>query len=79
MQIVAQKVGDLDLIGDAVTGMFPPLVRRDLRRQVFDHLHRATHPGMQATRRFIASRYIWKGLSTDGTVWGELARQWWAK
>jgi hypothetical protein len=37
-QIITQKVGDLDLIGDTTTGMFHPPVLRDLRRQVFDHL-----------------------------------------
>jgi hypothetical protein len=46
LQIVTQKVGDLDLIGDIVTGMFPSLVPRDLYWQVFDHLHGAAHPGM---------------------------------
>jgi hypothetical protein len=60
MQIVTQKVGDLDLIGDAATGTFHSLVPRDLQPQVFDHLQGAAHPGMRATCRLIASRYIWK-------------------
>jgi hypothetical protein len=44
LSIITQKVGDLDLIGDSSTGIFRPLVPRDLQRQVFEHLHGATHP-----------------------------------
>jgi hypothetical protein len=56
LRIVTQKVGDLDLLGNAATGTFRPLIPRDLRRQVFDHLHGAAHPGMRASRPLIASR-----------------------
>jgi transposase InsO family protein len=69
LRIITQKVGDLDLIGDSSTGVFRPLVPRDLRRQVFEHLHGAAHPGRRAPRRLISSRYVWKGLSTDVTAW----------
>jgi hypothetical protein len=41
LRIITQKVGDLDLIGDSSTGLFRPLVPRDLRQQVFEHLHGA--------------------------------------
>ncbi len=51
LRIITQKVGDLDLIGDSSTRTFRPLVPRDLRRQVFEHLHGAAHPGRRATRR----------------------------
>jgi hypothetical protein len=46
LQIITQKVGDLDLIGNAARGTFHPLVPRDLHRQVFDRLHGATNPSM---------------------------------
>ncbi len=71
LRIITQKVGDLDLIGDSSTGTFRPLVPRDLRRQVFEHLHGAAHPGRRATPRLISSRYVWKGLSTDVTAWAK--------
>ncbi len=64
LRIITQKVSDLDLIGDSSTGIFRPLVPRDLWRQVFEHLH-------GATRRIISSRYVWKGLSTDVTAWAK--------
>ncbi len=71
LRIITQKVGNLDLIGDSSTGTFCPLVPRDLRGQVFKHLHRAAHPGRRATHRLTSSRYIWKGLSTDVTAWAK--------
>jgi transposase InsO family protein len=71
LRIITQKVGDLDLLGDSSTGTFRPLVPRDLRRQVFEHLHGAAHPGRRATRRLISSRYVWKGLSSDVTAWAK--------
>jgi hypothetical protein len=71
LRIIIQKVGDLDLIGDSFTGTFRPLVPRDLRRQVFEHLHGAAHPGRRVTCRLISARYVWKGLSTDVTAWAK--------
>ncbi len=57
LRIITQKVSDLDLLGDSSTGTFHPLVPRDLRQQVFEHLHGAARPGRRATRRLISSRY----------------------
>jgi hypothetical protein len=53
-------------------------VPRDLRRQVFEHLHGTAHSGRRVTRRLISSRYVWKGLSTDVTAWAKacLGCQW---
>jgi len=69
LHLVTQQVGDLPLLGDASTGTFRPLVPQGLRRQVFDHLHGTAHPGMRATRRLIASRYVWPKLSNEVTAW----------
>jgi hypothetical protein len=73
LRTITQKVGDLDLIGDSSTGTFRPPLPRDLRRQVFEHLHGTANPGRRATRRLISSRYVWKGLSTDVTSWAKAA------
>jgi hypothetical protein len=71
LRIITQKVGDIDLNGDSSTSTFRPLMPRDLRRQVFEHLHRTAHPGKRVTRRLIASRYVWKGLSTEVMAWAK--------
>ncbi len=49
LRIITQKVGDLDLLGNSSTGTFRPLVPRDLRRQVFEHLDRAALAGGRPT------------------------------
>jgi hypothetical protein len=67
-QGAAQKVGNLNFLGDASTGTFRSLVPRNLCQHVFGHLHGATHPGMRATRSLISSRYGWKRLSNDVTA-----------
>jgi hypothetical protein len=69
LRIITQKVGNLDLIGDSSTDVYRPLVPRDLRQQVCEHLHGAAHPGRWTTRRLVSSRYVWKGLSRDVTAW----------
>ncbi len=71
LRIITQKVGDLDLIGDSSTVTFRPMALRDLRRQVFGHLHGTAHPGRRVTRCLISSRYVWRGLSTDVTAWAK--------
>jgi hypothetical protein len=55
-QIVTQKVDNLDLIGAVATGTFR---QGTSAGRVFDHLHGDAHPGMRATNRLIASRYVW--------------------
>jgi Integrase zinc binding domain len=69
LRIGFKQVGDLKLWGDVSTGTFRPLVPLPHRRQVFDHLHRPAHPGLQATRPIISSRYVWRGLARDVTAW----------
>jgi Integrase zinc binding domain len=69
LRIGFKQVGDLKLWGDMSTGTFRTLVPLPHRRQVFDHLHRPAHPRLQATRRIIYSRYVWRGLAWDVMAW----------
>jgi transposase InsO family protein len=55
---------------DVSSGVMQPLVPAELRRRVFEAIHRLAHPDIRATRRLIASRYLWPGLARD-------VRQWW--
>jgi hypothetical protein len=69
LKIGFKQVGDLKLWEDVSTGAFRPLVPLPHRPQVLDHLHSPAHPGRQATRRLISSRYVWHGLAKDVTAW----------
>jgi cleavage and polyadenylation specificity factor subunit 1 len=65
LQVQGVAVGQHVLHGDVSTGIFRPLVPEGKRRLVFEKLHSVSHPGIRATRRLIASRYVWRGLAAD--------------
>jgi hypothetical protein len=47
------------------TGLARPLVPAAWRPQVFAALHNIAHPGIRATRRLQAARYVWPGLAAE--------------
>jgi hypothetical protein len=69
LKIGYKQVGDLKLWVDVSTGTFRPLVPLPQCHQVFDHFNCPAHPGCQATRCIISSRYVWHGLARDVTAW----------
>ena len=64
---VATSAGQL--AGDVSMGSFRPLVPLDLRWHVFKSLHVVAHPGVLATHRLVAARYVWPGLAKDVSAW----------
>ena len=38
-------------------------------RLIFDHLHGLSHPGIRATQRLIASKYVWPNMNKDVRHW----------
>jgi len=69
LQLATVPLVGVDLVGDTSTGSFRPLVPVPLRRQVFDGIHGAAHPGARATRRLVSARFVWPGLAKDVTTW----------
>ena len=69
LQIATVPIGKLEVFGDISTGTFRPLTPVAMRKTIFDALHGGAHPGARATRRIIAARYVWPGLSKDVTLW----------
>ncbi|CAM1305316.1 Uncharacterised protein r2_g1510 [Pycnogonum litorale] len=68
-----QKVKD-DLSGESVfcdlsTGIPRPYVPLPQRPIVFAKLHSLSHPGIRATRRMIAKRYVWPSMNKDIATW----------
>ncbi|CAL8102051.1 unnamed protein product [Calicophoron daubneyi] len=51
------------------TGRPQPIVPASFRRQVFDHLHALSHPGIAATLRLIADRYVWPKMNRQVRTW----------
>lgn len=62
-------VEGVHLLCDTSTGASRPLVPVSHRRQVFEVIHQLAHAGTRATKRMLASRFVWKGLRADVTRW----------
>ena len=54
---------------DMSTGTARPFVPAGLRKQVFTSLHSNSHPGIRATAKLIAARYVWPNMRKDITQW----------
>jgi len=46
-----------------------PFIPDDLRKPVFDSLHRLSHPGWKSSCRLVGSRYFWPSLKADVKKW----------
>jgi transposase InsO family protein len=62
-------LGSHNILCDTSKGSIRPLIPVAARRQVFSTLHGLAHPGGRASRRLIASRVAWRGMSADITAW----------
>lgn len=46
-----------------------PFVPIMLRKQVFDSLHSLSHPGVSASAKLVADRFVWPGIRKDCREW----------
>ena len=54
---------------DVSTGNPHPVVPGGFRRDVFNSLHSLSHPGIHATRKLIAERFVWPGMNNAIRTW----------
>ncbi len=57
------------LLCDSSTGKLRPLVPSNMRRLVFDRLHSLSHPGIRATQKLVADKYVWSSMQKDMRRW----------
>jgi cleavage and polyadenylation specificity factor subunit 1 len=69
LKIVKLKVGQAELWCDVSRGVARPLVPALHRRAVFDAVHSLAHPGIRASRRLVAQRFVWKGCNKNVAEW----------
>jgi cleavage and polyadenylation specificity factor subunit 1 len=69
LRVMKVKLDDTFILVDVSSGVFRPLVPEHFRRRIFTAVHSLAHPGERATRRMIASRYLWPGLAADIKKW----------
>jgi hypothetical protein len=67
LQVKACEVEGVSLLCDVSTGRLRPLVPD--RLLVFEAIHGVAHPGIRATRRMIAARFLWPGMQSDIATW----------
>jgi cleavage and polyadenylation specificity factor subunit 1 len=62
-------VNGVELVVD-IRGVSPrPVVPKTARKTVFNILHGLAHVGTKATRKLIASSYVWESMAKDIAVW----------
>jgi transposase InsO family protein len=69
LTVLTAELDGVPVLVDTSSGVFPPLVPASFRRRIFEVVHNLGHAGVRATRRLIASRYVWPGLATDVRTW----------
>ncbi|KAL7641867.1 UNVERIFIED_CONTAM: hypothetical protein RMT77_007741 [Armadillidium vulgare] len=57
------------LVCDTSTGSPRPLVPSSFRKQVFHLLHDLAYPGISATQKLVASRFVWPNMQCDLKTW----------
>jgi hypothetical protein len=57
------------LAEDVSTDNFCPIFPLKLIKAIFDHFHNDAYHGRLASRHIISSSFVWRGLSSDITVW----------
>ncbi|CAH8467182.1 unnamed protein product [Schistosoma bovis] len=63
------------ILCDTSTGLPRLIVPSAYRRLVFDALHGLSHPGIAATLRLIAARYVWPSMNKDVRMWAKQCLQ----
>lgn len=56
---------------DVSTGICRPYIPPRYRRQIFDHLHNLSHPGVRATLKLISRRFVWPFMNKDCASWAK--------
>ncbi|KAL7640064.1 UNVERIFIED_CONTAM: hypothetical protein RMT77_009478 [Armadillidium vulgare] len=57
------------LVCDTSTGSPRPLVPSSFRKQVFYSLNDLAHPGISATQKLVALRFVWPNMQSDLKTW----------
>lgn len=54
---------------DYSTGRCRPVLPTALRRPCFNLMHDLAHPGVAASQKMVAERFVWRGLNKDVQSW----------
>ncbi|GFT26150.1 hypothetical protein NPIL_180201 [Nephila pilipes] len=60
---------DITLTCDVSTNVSRPFIPKDYRRNVFQHLHGLSHPGITASTKMVTQRFVWLNSRRDIKAW----------
>ena len=60
---------------DVSTPSLRPFVTPPFRRAAFDAVHQLAHPGIRATARLAADRFVWPSIRADCRTWAKTCMQ----
>jgi hypothetical protein len=66
---VPHLAAPVTLVCDMSTGTRRPFVPQAFRRAAFHSLYSLSHPGIRATQRLIADRFVWPRMNADIREW----------
>nr|VZI26166.1 unnamed protein product [Spirometra erinaceieuropaei] len=66
---VPLTTGTGTILRDVSTPFRRPYVPASMRRAVFQTLHGLSHPGIRASQKLLAERFVWPGLNKDVKAW----------
>lgn len=69
LQLIPVPGTSTSLYCDLKTGRPRPFVTEPFRKQVFQSLHGLSHPGVKATRKLIAQKFVWPEIQKDCADW----------
>ncbi len=69
LKMAFRQTGTQRLAGDVSKGNFCPIVPLKFRKTIFDHFHNVARPRRLASLCIISSRFVWRSLSSDVTIW----------
>ena len=61
----------VDVYCDTARDSIRPFIPANLRRAVFNSLHRLAHPGIKATLKLISQRFVWPSINKDCRTWAK--------
>ncbi len=63
------ECGGAVVLVDWSTGVPRPLVPPSFQWRIFNAVHELAHPGVRATQRMVASRFVWRACAADIARW----------
>jgi hypothetical protein len=69
LRVTTIQMDNTSIMVDTSAGVFRPLIPAAFRRPIFEAIHCLAHPGIRASRRLIAGRFVWPGLASQVAAW----------